>query len=54
MGCVSRDVAFNVVGTILGLLLVRVTVIGLTLTGAAPAVNAVCYGSALILAAASA
>ena len=41
---------FNVVGTVLGLLLVSVTVSGLTLSGAAPWVNPVCYGGALILA----
>ncbi|KAF0960253.1 D-allose transport system permease protein AlsC [Rhodococcus sp. T7] len=41
---------FNVVGTVLGLILVAVTVSGLTLTGAASWVNSVCYGCALILA----
>lgn len=41
---------YNVVGTIFGLLLVSVTVSGLTLAGAEPWVNPVCYGAALILA----
>jgi ribose transport system permease protein len=41
---------FNVVGTMLGLLLVAVTVSGLTLAGAAPWVNGASYGAALIVA----
>lgn len=44
---------FNVVGTVLGLLLVSVTVSGLTLSGAAPWVTPVCYGGSLILAVAA-
>ncbi|MCW2830465.1 MAG: hypothetical protein JWP31_1157 [Aeromicrobium sp.] len=44
---------FNVVGTVLGLLLVAVTVSGLTLAGAEPWVNPVTYGSALTLAVAA-
>jgi len=41
---------FNVVGTILGLVLVAVTVSGLTLAGSASWVSGVCNGAALIIA----
>ncbi|PPJ35712.1 ABC transporter permease [Nocardia nova] len=45
-----RPGQFNVMGTILGLLLVAITVSGFTLSGAASWVNSVCYGAALIVA----